>query len=136
VYYSTSGTVRVEEFDGGRIFHLDGRHAPALHAYMEWSAAAFEEKFGRPIGPNDPLFWDPAAAEPRPLSAEQMKHDMAASLRRKGFDEAYIFAFEVTGIMLSEENLPLVSPEDRDAFYAAQDFYRRLGPVVRSMAGL
>ena len=30
----------------------------------------FEEKFGHPPGPDDPIFFDPAADEPRPIIDE------------------------------------------------------------------
>jgi hypothetical protein len=49
-----------------RTVHLSPAGVAALKQQLE----AFREKFGREPGAGDPVFFDPTAAEPRPLPAE------------------------------------------------------------------
>src|SRR5690242_7321463 len=49
--------------DGSRIVHL----VPEQVEILEAQRVAFREKFGRDRGPNDPIFFDANADEPREL---------------------------------------------------------------------
>jgi hypothetical protein len=53
---------------------------PWLSQDMEAQRKLFREKFGRDPGPHDPLFFDPDADEPRPMTREQMVARLQAVL--------------------------------------------------------
>ena len=68
---------------------------------------AFRRKFGRAMGPQDPLFFDPDADLPVPLSDEnhdELMEEMTAVMEESGVHPAHIYAFRKTGHMVSEEN--------------------------------
>lgn len=55
-----------------RVVELDEHEAAELENALEAQQQAFREKFGRDMGPDDPIFFDPEADEPRPMSEAQM----------------------------------------------------------------
>lgn len=77
-------------------------NAKANDALAE-SARAFEAKFGRKPGPNDPLLFDPDEDEPTPLSASKMMRMMTASFLEANTPSHLIFAWIKTGMIMSEE---------------------------------
>lgn len=46
---------------------------PRMQEIVESQLQRFREKFGRDPGPNDPVFFDPDAAEPVPIGDFQTK---------------------------------------------------------------
>ena len=60
----------------------------------------FEEKFGRPPGPDDPLFFDPDADEPQPVSLTGLETATVAMLEAAGICPAWIYAYQHTGGLL------------------------------------
>jgi hypothetical protein len=70
----------------------------------------FRETFGREPGPQDRLFWD----EP-----EHLEHRLSQAMREAGLPPCFIYAFEKTGRLVSEENVDLISQEDLDEWQAA-----------------
>jgi len=76
----------------------------------------FWERFGRDPGPDDPVFFDPTAEEPRPLGEDGEALFIAMSemaMRRAGIDPAVIYASRKTGLIVTERNQHLLSDEDR-----------------------
>ena len=63
----------------------------------------FKEKFGRPPGPNDPIFFDPAADEPRPIIDEVIDQHMLEAMH-KVTHPAIIHAYQTTGRLVTKEN--------------------------------
>ncbi|MFI2747265.1 hypothetical protein ACH5BA_13310 [Kitasatospora sp. NPDC018623] len=53
----------------GVSWHPDSQTGQGLQDAVQRQLARFREKFGREPGPDDPLFFDPDADEPRPRSA-------------------------------------------------------------------
>lgn len=53
------------------------RMPPEVRALMQEQAAAFREKFGRDMTPEDPVFFDPDADEPQLLSTETVDRIVA-----------------------------------------------------------
>jgi len=62
--------------------------SPEVQRLMEMQLERFREKFGRDPGPEDPVFFDPDADEPRPLPESKLA-DMAAMMGEMGFDEEF-----------------------------------------------
>ena len=59
----------------------------------------FEEKFGRPPGPNDPVFFDPNASTPQPIDLADFMADTTKLLEEAGLDPATIYAVQQTGML-------------------------------------
>ncbi len=64
----------------------------------------FEEKFGRPPGPNDPIFFDPASDEPRPMLDEVIDQHMLEAIHKAKIHPAIIHAYQTTGRLVTKEN--------------------------------
>jgi hypothetical protein len=72
----------------------------ALRSELENSVAAQREKFitkfGRKPGPDDPIFFD--------LDEDQLREDTADAMRAAGISPALIYAYEETGLIVTQEN--------------------------------
>ena len=67
----------------------------------------FIAKFGREPGPGDKIFFDMPPAE-------HMEHMTVEAMKNAGIDPALIYAYEKTGLMVTEDNQHLVSEADLD----------------------
>jgi hypothetical protein len=92
---------------------------------LEQQRRKFVERFGREPGPGDPVFFD---APP----VEQVEFQMVQAMQAAGVDPAFIYAFEKTGgLLVTEQNMHLISEEDLAAWQDAIDEYEarhRPGP--------
>jgi integrase len=91
---------------------------------LEQQKELFREKFGREPGPGDPIFFDPDADTPIPLDEDLIRTDITKAMASAGIDPALIYAFHRTGLIISEENVHLMSPEDLAEWQAALDEYK------------
>ncbi|MFI6049930.1 hypothetical protein ACIBCO_07510 [Streptomyces violascens] len=83
---------------------------------------AFREKFGRNPGPDDPLFFDPDADEPLPLSKQHfddMMLEMAERAAEIGIDPAFLHAWREVGYVVTEENRSMWTTAEVLAFSRA-----------------
>ena len=64
----------------------------------------FEKKFGRPPGRDDPIFFDPAADEPRPMIDEVIDQHMLEAMHKAKTHPAIIHAYQTTGRLVTEES--------------------------------
>jgi len=94
-------------------------------ARYERQLAAFREKFGRDPNDDDPIFFDPDADEPVPLSDEKYERMMIEALTEVGISQAMIFAFKRTGRIVTESNKHLLTAEELREWNDAVDEYRR-----------
>jgi hypothetical protein len=95
---------------------------------LEHQRALFREKFGRDLGPGDPVFFDPNAKEPQPLPPLDPAVLESAALEA-GIRPEIAYAVAKTGVFLMKENEHLYSDKDKEDFQAAVDEYReRSGP--------
>lgn len=78
----------------------------------------FTEKFGREPRSGDNLFFDMP-------SLEHAEHFMVEAMKQAGLDPAIIYAFEKTGLLVTEANEHLISDKDRADWGAAVMEYRR-----------
>jgi integrase len=97
--------------------------SPEMLAQFEEQKRMFREKFGRDAGPNDPLFFDPDADEPKPLDLDRVESAAANAMAQAGIDPAKIYAFRRTGLLATTENWERLSPADRQAWEAAVEEY-------------
>jgi hypothetical protein len=93
---------------------------------VERHKEAFRHKFGREIGPGDPLFFDPDKDVPTPIDPKRMEDETVAALRKAGVAPQIIFAYKRTGRLLMKDNLANYPPEARAEWKAAIDEYFRL----------
>jgi hypothetical protein len=82
-------------------------------ATMQAQFRRFEEKFGRPPGPRDPVFFDPDADEPRPLTMDGAQETTVAMLKAAGISPAWIYAYEHTDGLLPAFDGSFLSEQDQ-----------------------
>jgi len=95
-------------------------------AAMEAQFRRFEEKFGRPPGPEDPVFFDPDAEEPQPFSLPGLETQTVAMLEAAGISPAWIYAYQHTDGLLPRLDGSFVSESDRAEWHEAVDRYMKL----------
>jgi hypothetical protein len=92
-----------------KVVRVDPDQAAALEAQVR----RFEEKFGRPPGPDDPLLFDPDADEPQPVSLTGMETETVAMLEAAGICPAWIYAYQNTGGLLPRPDGSFASERDQ-----------------------
>jgi len=88
-----------------------------MEEILEEQKRKFIEKHGREPGPKDKLFFDMP-----PL--EHVEHFMVEGMKQAGIDPAIIYAFEKTGLLVTEANEHLISTGDRKVWEDAVREYR------------
>src|SRR6266498_4370976 len=94
----------------------DVRQREVSQETLEALRREFRERFGRDPGPDDPVFFDPSAEEPRTLDEDGEALFIAMSemaMRTAGLDPAVIYASRKTGLIVTERNQHLLSEDDR-----------------------
>jgi hypothetical protein len=95
-------------------------------ALIDAQRSKFREKFGREMGPKDPIFFDPDADTPQLLDRERLDEGMLTCLRAAGAPPALIHATMRTGMLVTSENYHLWSEEDLTEWQDALDEYAEL----------
>lgn len=90
--------------DGSRTIHLTERGNDLMKKQLQ----AFEDKFGYPPGPDDPVFFDPDHDTPRPLLGEQIEQVFLNAAVKTGDPE--ILA-KVQDWLDADMSYPLVDPK-------------------------
>jgi hypothetical protein len=85
---------------------------------LEEQRQKFIEKYGREPGPDDRLFPD----MPHPERLEAM---MVEDMKAAGLDPAFIYAFEKTGLLVTQQNQHLIPEKDLAEWDAAIKEYER-----------
>lgn len=76
----------------------------------------FIAKFGREPGPDDPIFFD--------LDEDKLREDTANAMRAAGISPALIYAYEETGLIVTQENRRLIPEVELREFDAkVREFY-------------
>jgi hypothetical protein len=111
-------TQRIHRQDGSTVYRwpTDSVQHEQLREMMEGQARRFRDKFGRDPRPEDPIFFDPDADEPRPLELDTVTREMTEGLRQAGretgVDPALIEAWCELGYVVTEDNRHLFSVGD------------------------
>lgn len=92
-------------------------------AMLQAQTAAFEAKFGRPPGPEDPVFFDPDADTPQPIPLARMEAASTAMLVAAGICDAWIYANQHTGGLLPRPDGSFHTDADADEWDAVVDRY-------------
>ena len=92
---------------------------PELVDLLKQQEQRFIEKFGRPPGPTDPIFFDPHANTPQPLIDEAVDQHMLEAMHKAGTHPALIYAYQKTGRIVTQANQRYLSPADRQAWQDA-----------------
>jgi hypothetical protein len=98
----------------------------AQRELLERQRAAFRAKFGRDPGPQDPVFFDPGATDPRPVDEDTLVATVIAAMKASGIDPAKIHAYSRTGMLVTSQNVGQWSAEDLDEWQAAIEEYKAL----------
>lgn len=88
-----------------------------LAEVIEEQRQKFIEQHGREPDPGDNLFFNMP-------HQEVVEHVMVEGMKQAGLDPAIIYAFEKTGLMVTEANEHLISDKDRAEWEAAVLEYR------------
>ena len=83
---------------------------------IEEQRRKFREQHGRDFGPGDKLFFDA-------LPVEHVEHYLVEAMKKAGLDPAIIYAFEKTGLLVTEENQHLLPDNDLAEWEAAIEEY-------------
>jgi hypothetical protein len=92
--------------------------SPEVREVLEKVRQQFIAKHGREPGPDDLLF--PDMPDPEHLEAL-----MVEDMRAAGLEPAFIYAFEKTGLLLTEQNQHLIPEKDLQEWEAAIEEYER-----------
>jgi len=103
--------------DEGNVYRAVPRTAE-IDAVLEGQRRLFKERFGREPGPGDRLFFD---APPQ----EHVEAAIVEGMKKAGIHPAVIYAFEKTGLLVSEENRHLIPDADLATWDAAVEEYKR-----------
>jgi hypothetical protein len=80
------------------------KNVPVRREIIEAQRQRFIEKFGRDWGPDDPIFFDPSADEPRPMIDEVLDQHLLEAMHKAGIRPAMIYAYQKTGRLVTYEN--------------------------------
>jgi len=100
--------------------------SPKLAEGIQKQFQRFTEKFGRPPGPEDPIFFDPSADEPRPVIDEVMDQHMLEAMHKAGVRPEMIYAYQKTGRIVTQENRKLLTKAELKEWTDAVDEWHRL----------
>jgi hypothetical protein len=104
------------------------RLGPDAGVLFQAQTRAFEEKFGRPPGPDDPIFFDPDADEPRPMPAAGMESATTTMLTAAGICGAWVYACQHTDGLLPRPDGSFNTEADAREWQGNVDRYLRAHP--------
>ena len=116
---------RIHREDGSTVYRwsTDSVQHERLREMMEGQARRFRDKFGRDPRPEDPIFFDPDADEPRALDLDTVTREMTGALRQAGretgVDPALIEAWCELGYVVTDDNRHLFSAAEVAAWEGA-----------------
>ena len=113
MFYTKKGDFELTDYsDGTRTLSM----SPELEEAFQKQRKRFIEKFGREPNDDDPIFFDPDADTPQPYPEEKYTEELIEAMRKAGIDEGYINAYKKTGLIVTEENKDLLTPEELEEF--------------------
>ena len=103
-------------------------NAEAQRAIQE-QLRKFREKFGREAGPEDPIFFDPDADTPQPISKaglDEMTGQILSAAGKAAVRPELIYAMRKTGRIVTESNQRLLTDDELQEWQDAIEEYRAL----------
>ena len=103
-------------------------NAEAQQAIQE-QLRKFREKFGRDAGPEDPIFFDPDADTPQPISKaglDEMTSQILSAAGKAGVRPELIYAMRKTGRIVTESNQQLLTDDELQEWQDAIEEYLAL----------
>ena len=113
-------TYRIDDETGEvvRAVPLNHEARTELEAAMAVQRDKFVATFGREPGPDDDLFFD--------LDEDKLREDTAEAMRAAGIAPALIYAYEETGLIVTQENRSLIPDVELREFDAKVREYHGL----------
>lgn len=99
------------------------RLTPEAVRIVDELRARFQQKFGRPPAPGDPMFFDAEADPMDPIDQPRFDAALISAMAAVGVDSAIIHAYRQTGRLLTEQNVGQWSRQDRDRWQAMVEEY-------------
>ncbi len=93
---------------------------------IEKQKEAFRRKFGRDLGPKDPVLFDPNADTPQPLDRDEIRALMVEAMAKAGVEPARIYLYLKTGLIVNEENIGLLSEQEYAEWEVAIQEYEEM----------
>ena len=117
-FYAKKGDIeRTDYSDGSRSIIMSKEMEESLKEQRK----KFIEKFGREPNDDDPIFFDPDADTPQPYPEEKYTEELVDAMRKANIDEGLIRAYKKTGLLVTEENINLLTPEELAEFEEAME---------------
>ena len=117
-FYSKKGDMERTDYDDGtRTLSM----SPELEDAFQEQKKRFIEKFGREPNDDDPIFFDPDADTPQSFPEEKFNEELVDVMRKAGIDERYVRAYKKTGLIVTEDNMDLLTPEELEEFEEAME---------------
>ncbi len=105
------------EGEGGETYK-SVRVPPEVRQILEEQRQEFVRKYGREPGPGDPIFFDMPPQE-------HLEAEIVEGMKKVGVHPANIYAFEKTGLIVTESNRNVFSDGDLAEWDTAIDEYLR-----------
>jgi len=109
-----------------KLDHKVVRISEGSKAAFEAQVRLFEEKFGRTPGPQDPVFFDPDADQPQPVSLTGIEASTVAMLEAVGVCPAWIYAYQHTDGLLPRFDGSFLTERDQVEWDEHVDRYMAL----------
>ncbi len=124
----TGDVVRTDNLDGTASVSFSGAVGDEVSEAVEQQLAAFRKRFGREPRGDDPLFFDPDAPGdgPVPISLASMESAFVEAMVETGMPGSLIYAYQQTGLLLTEDNWSLRSDEEIEEWNEAIARYKTL----------
>ena len=117
-FFAKKGDIERTDYDDGtRTLST----SPGLEEAFQEQRQRFIEKFGREPNDDDPIFFDPDADTPQQYPEGKYTDELVAAMRKAGLDERYIRAYKKTGLLVTEDNMDLLTPDEIEEFEAARE---------------
>lgn len=98
-------------------------------------SALFKEKFGRAPNDDEPVYFDPQSAEPEPFNLMSLgKGELVGIMTDLGIDDAFIYAFEKTGMLVYEGNESSYTQEELETWDRYVDMHNAFKRMAEQMA--
>ena len=98
-------------------------------AALDEQKRRFREKFGRDAGPEDPIFFDPDADTPQPISKaglDEMTGQILSAAGKSGVRPELIYAMRKTGRIVTASNQDLLTDDELQEWQDAIEEYLAL----------